>query len=96
MDTGTAKVLAVLEGSDPAWHPSGSKIVVTRTRHDGKRILDASLVEADLQSGKERALLLPSDHAPTRAAVSPGGDTLAYVDARTGAIHVAPYKAEGR
>ena len=96
MDTTTAKVLAVLEGSNPAWHPSGSRIVLTRTRHDGKRILDASLVEANLQSGRERALLLPSEHAPTRAAVSPGGDSIAYVDARSGAIHVAPYKAEGR
>jgi hypothetical protein len=96
IDTTTSRVIAVVDGSDPAWHPGGASVVVTRTRHDGERILGASLVEVELRSGAERVLSLPRDHAPTLPAVSPDGASVAYVDAHSGAVHVAPYKVEGR
>ena len=96
LDTDTSMVMALVEGRDPAWHPGGDRIFVTRTRHDGMRILAARLVEVELRGGKERLVSAPSDHAPTRPAVSPSGDHLAYVDARTGAVHIVPFKVEGR
>ena len=96
LDTAAPRVLALVEGNDPAWQPSGKRLLVTRVEHDGKRILAARLFEIDIESGAERALDLPDGHAPIRPAMAPGGDALAYVDAGSGTVHVMPWKGEGR
>ena len=89
LDSGRRRDLG--RGVDPTWRPDGRSLILSLVRHNGQRVTGADLWQVDALTGARRPL-----HRPTRGvaevapAVSPDGRWLAFVDAHTGALLVAP------
>ncbi len=77
-------------GSDGTFTPDGLGVVFTMVVHDGHRIVDADLYYLDLPSGRRTRLTRTRGVAEVEPAVSPDGRFIAFVDAHTGRLCVAP------
>lgn len=75
-------------GHGPAWLPDG-RVVVARPDHDGHRVTASTLHVIDPATGAESRIPNLPTIVPIRPTVSDDGARLAFVDAVTGAVHVA-------
>ena len=74
-------------GVHPVWR--GRRVIFSRLRHDGSRVLGADLWQVDPRTRKVTRLTRTAGVAETDPAVSPDGRWVAYVDALTGDLLVA-------
>jgi hypothetical protein len=81
------------EGSGGAWRPDSRHVIFAAVLHDGHRITDSDLWQVDTMT-RTRTLLArtPAVHE-LEPAISPDGQRLAFVDARTGALMIAALAA---
>lgn len=76
-------------GTDPAWHPDGRRVIFSRVRHDGARLLGADLWQLDVVTRKRTRLAHTGAVAEISPAVSVDGRWVAFVNGRTGDLLVA-------
>lgn len=75
-------------GHSPAWLPDG-RVILARPVHDGHRVTASTLHVIAPGTGAELQFPEMPAIAPIRPTVSDDGRRLAFVDAVTGAVHVA-------
>lgn len=81
------------QGYGPVWHPDGKHVVFSRIEHDGHRVTAADLYVLNLATGTEYLLPGLDGAAEVEPAVSADGQSLAFVDALTGEVHLGPFPA---
>jgi Tol biopolymer transport system component len=84
-------------GNQPAWHPDGKRLLLTRFENDGYRHTSSSLFLLDLSNGTQKRLAKTHEHIILHPSFSPDGSWIAFAEERSGDVMLAPLpKAEAR
>jgi len=86
-DAATGELVAVAEGTHPAWTPDGRWVLFEWTVDDGYRVLVSDLWALSVEDGRAFPLTATSDVLEGQPSVSPDGTAVAYV--ADGAVHRA-------
>ncbi len=86
-DVDTGELLAVAEGTHPAWTPDGRWVLFERTVDDGHQVLNSDLWALSVQDGRAIPLTATPGRLEGHPAVSPDGTEVAYVEG--GAVYRA-------
>lgn len=87
-DTGERR--HTIPGTHPAWEPDGRAILFDRIEVEAYKVKQSELWRLDVESGKATPLTR-SEQLERHPALSPGQDLLAYIESRTGHLHLMPY-----
>jgi len=75
-------------GYNPAWDPTGKRIVFEVTRDDGETLLESDLVVAEVESGRQVRLTATPNRLEMHPSWSPDGRWIAFDTYRDGRIFV--------
>jgi hypothetical protein len=83
-------------GSGASWHPDGRRIIYSQLAGDGYRVTSADLFLMDVSTRRAVCLGRTPTVAEVSPVISPDGERVAFVDARSGELYLAVLADGGR